>query len=129
MKGCDLVMKLLVFSENEKVIKRVKQDLDKTSHKVKVVDFSELSSMNDLEEYEGIIIDKKSWQRCAVLLKHFGRLNIINRKSLLILSNTAKVKSLKFRDSQQRTVSCSFPYKTEDFIFALEKLSSASAEA
>ena len=126
MKGCDSVMKLLVFSENEKVIKRVKEDLDKTSHTIKVVDFSELSSMNDLEEYEGIIIDKKTWQRCAVLFKHFGKLKLINNKALLILSNTAK--SLKFRDSQQKTVSCSFPYKTEDFTFALEKLSSAPVE-
>jgi len=122
-------MKLLVFSENEKVIKRVKEDLDKTSHTIKVVDFSELSSMNDLEEYEGIIIDKKTWQRCAVLFKNFGKLKLINNKPLLILSNTAKTKSLKFRDSQQKTVSCSFPYKTEDFTFALGKLSNVPAEA
>jgi hypothetical protein len=121
-------MKLLVFSENEKMIRCVQEDLEKTSHTLTTAGLSELSSFRDLDEFDGIIMDKKSWQRCSVLFKHFGILDLINQKPLLILLNISSMRSLKFRDSQQKTVSCLFPFKTEDFTFALEKLFSIPAE-
>lgn len=118
-----------MFSESEKINKCVQEDLGKTSHSLMVTGLSELSSCKELNELDGIIMDKKSWQRCAVLFKHFGILDMINQKPLLVLQNISPSRSLKFRDSQQKTISCSFPYKTEDFTFALEKLFSIPAEA
>jgi len=121
-------MKFLFFSENAKAIESTKQVLQGSSHVITHVDLTLLTELDNLDDFDAVLVDKKTWQRCAAIMKYFGILDMINTKPLMVLATTSKSRSLKFRDSQEQSIFCGFPITQEDFNFAADKLFSAQVE-
>jgi hypothetical protein len=122
-------MRILLFSEKEKINQMVTEALENTSHQANTVDLSILTGMKDFSEFDIMVTDKKTWQRCAAVFKYFGILNSINDKPLMILVNDSKARSLKLREMQRKTEFYFLPFKTEDLLFSLENLLNVPSEA
>ena len=121
-------MKLLIFTENEKVLKSVKDVIDSSRHETDVLNSTQLSSKMDFSEYDAIIVDKKTWQRNASILKYFNSLDAIKDKPMLVLTPELKLSRLKHKEIKQNVQQAALPVKPEDFTNALESLINVGAE-
>ena len=67
-------MNFIVFSEIVEIEKSIQSALEMTTHTYKTIQLDGASIINNTDSYDGLIVDKKTWQRNASLLKYFGAL-------------------------------------------------------
>ncbi len=118
-------MKLVVFSENNGLRKHLEDLLTSTPHNFQTMDLATLLSRGKIGNFDGMLIDHQSWQRCVSLFRYFGVLEEINPKPVLIFSKNKKLPAMKLRNPKALTAHCSVPPATEDFYAALQQMSAA----
>jgi len=119
-------MNLLAFSDNPKVIQSLQDAISGSVHTIEITNLTEISSGITFSDYDGIITDRKSWQRSASLFKYFGFLNTLNNMPLMILTTEGKKIRIKLRDSEYPVVHCSYPIVGNEVLSNIEKLISVT---
>jgi len=115
-------MNLLAFSDNPKIIQSLQDAISGSVHTIEIANLTEISSGINFSDYDGIITDRKSWQRSASLFKYFGLLNALNNMPLMILTTDGKKVRIKLRDSGLPVVHCSYPVVGNEILSNIEKL-------
>lgn len=118
-------MKLLVFSESAGFRKQIEDLLTSTPHPFESCGLNDMLNKEKAKEFDSVLVDFESWQRCASLLRYFDRLDVINQKPILVFSKSKKAPPLKLRHAKMATVNCPVPVQNEDFYSALQQVSSS----
>jgi len=119
-------MNLLAFSDNLKTIQSLRDAISGSVHTLEQANLVEISSGIPFSNFDGLIIDWKSWQRNAALFKYFGILEDINNLPLMILSSDGKKIRIKLRESSFPLVYSNYPVIANDVLSNLEKLITVS---
>ncbi len=122
-------MKLMVFSENNSLRKQVEDLLTSTPHNFETFNLQSILSREKAAGFDGLLIDHESWQRCTVLFRYFGVLDVLNGKPLLVMSKSKKLPGMKMRSGKAPTLHATFPSNTDDFYTALQQMSNSLVTA
>ncbi len=120
-------MKLLIFTNYKRIKLAISNMIGKTQYEAVYNNFEELTSNREVEQFDAIIVDRKTWQTHASLLKYFGLLDALNQKPLLVLANEYGSSHIKFRDSKSFTGLFSTSMDISEFTAVLDKAQSIPA--
>ena len=121
-------MKLLVHTENEKVLKSLKDAAYSLNHEVELLAEQDISSAINFQNADVFVVDKKTWQRSASIFKYFTLLGEILRMPIVVLSNEGRQGHLKFLENNSNVQVCGLPVRSEELNSVIEHLNRVGAE-
>lgn len=115
-------MKLLLYPGSNKIGAVIKDFFSDSQYQITEVNLEQFTGLKDFSSYQGILVDKRNWQRNSVLLKYFGTLEKLGKRPLIVFNNEGHSQKLKYREASQPSAICSFSTGREEILNMVGRL-------